>query len=224
MEKEKYFHEEVEEKKNKILECLSRVFPKKIRPCIAWVLGSILFVLICFSFWSHIRSGWRYLSKLFPYQEQGLKDGGFEEESLYWSYDINPRIVTDDSTVAPGFTSYGRTGRGVHIRNTVPEAPNKLQFYRQKIYGLKPNKKYKLSFHFKGSINSARSLWFSMGGDWAIGESRLYVAASKKYYSKWTEQSGIITAGNYTEAFFDIISSDICDIHIDDLHLEEIKE
>ena len=163
-----------------------------------------------------------------PDQGLGLQNGDFEEDLDHWERRWEPTIITLENATIVSFpesnisSSIRRTGRNsLYITNS---GGNNWQIiYRQRILGLKPNTQYELTYYVKGSLNSKKSLWFKLDNAWNIEETEYYSDPTETY-ANWIKQSGIITTGDYLEEDFWLLSSDLCDLYLDDITFVEISE
>jgi hypothetical protein len=160
----------------------------------------------------------------------GLRNGGFENNLDAWQ----PSEITyasADSVAVVGsrpnvfsIDAYGRTGQCLLVFNEQPTTPGKPFWRRQRIYGLHPNSKYYLSFYVRGSAISPRSLWFAIGDDW-FAENRNYRIESKNTsFNDWTKFTSELTTGDWEEAYFWIITDDVCNLRVDDISLEPAED
>jgi len=168
-------------------------------------------------------------------QKKGLQDGGFEYELKHWDVTdhMAPRaqnVATPDTVTTThyntrySFSQNGRTGNNcLYIKNWQPQSSEKYIAFDNKIYGLKPNTKYSVTFYIRktGEFRSNRSLLFVVGMPWHL-EGRYFEINPQEVSEDWKKLTGILTTGDYTEANLWLISDDVCYAYVDDITLKEI--
>ncbi|MDP3790011.1 MAG: hypothetical protein Q8R48_06370 [Candidatus Omnitrophota bacterium] len=163
--------------------------------------------------------------------DAGLRNGGFENGFADWERRKEQSVSSASSDATVTFFSdvdissfIRRTGqKSLCIKNANPKTGKRQIMYLQRIYGLKPDTQYELTYYIKGSLKSKDALWFHLGDDWRA-EGKRYYSTPNENYTDWTKQSATVTTGDYNEANFWLISEDVCDLYLDDITFTEITK